>query len=54
MSCSDTLAGLHTFYTAEFNAGLDPEAAYVIFEKFKNILLITLEAAIFSFPDILV
>lgn len=24
MGCSDTLAGLHTFYTAEFNIGLDP------------------------------
>jgi len=23
MGCSDTLAGLHTFYTAEFNIGLD-------------------------------
>lgn len=48
MGCSDTLAGLHSFYTAEFNVGLDPEAAYAIFEKFSNIIVSSLDTTCFS------
>lgn len=50
MGCSDTLAGLHSFYTAEFNVGLDPEAAFVVFEKFKNILVCSLDTTVFDIP----
>lgn len=51
MGCSDTLAGLHTFYTAEFNIGLDPQAAFVVFQKFKNLVLITLDTTCMSIPE---
>lgn len=51
MGCSDTLAGLHDFYTAEFNIGLDPEAGYVVFEKFKNIILCSLDTTVFGVSD---
>ena len=51
MGTSDTFAGLHSFYTAEFNIGLDPEAAYVIFQKFKNILVCSLDTTIFDIPS---
>ena len=48
MGTSDTLAGLHTFYTAEFNIGLDPEASYIVFSKFKHITLVSLDTSIMS------
>jgi inosine-uridine nucleoside N-ribohydrolase len=40
MSCTNTLTGINAFYAAEFNAALDPEAAYCVFEKFNNILMV--------------
>lgn len=46
MGGSDTLAGLNKHYAAEFNVGLDPEAGYVVFERFKNILLVDLDTSI--------
>jgi inosine-uridine nucleoside N-ribohydrolase len=39
MSCTNTLSGISNFYTAEFNAALDPEATFCVFEKFHNILV---------------
>jgi len=51
MGCSDTLAGLHTFYTAEFNIGLDAEAAFIVFSKFKDLVLITLDTSCMAIPE---
>lgn len=51
MGTSDTLAGLHDFYTAEFNIGLDPEAAHVLFHKFKNIVVSSLDTTVFNIDD---
>lgn len=51
MGCSETMMGLHSFYTAEFNIGLDPEASYAVFERFNNIIVSCLEMAIFSIPE---
>ena len=46
MGGSDTLAGLNISYSAEFNIGLDPEAGYIVFEKFNNIILTTLDTSV--------
>lgn len=51
MGTSDTLAGLHDFYTAEFNIGLDPEAGHVLFHKFKNIIVCSLDTTVFNIDD---
>ena len=46
MGGSDTLAGLNHNFCAEFNLGLDPEAAFVVFNRFKNIILASLDTSI--------
>lgn len=51
MGTSDTLAGLHDFYTAEFNIGLDPEAGHVLFQKFKNIIVCSLDTTVCNIDD---
>lgn len=46
MGCADTLVGLNFHFTAEFNIGLDPEAGFIVFDKFKKILLVDLDTSI--------
>ena len=46
MGASDTLAGLNHSYSAQFNIGLDPQAAYIVFNRFRNIILASLDTTI--------